>query len=99
LRTKPLAAGGDSRDTVLRETGLTLGFIRSKLGVEGQIEVKLSCDDPLVDAALREWLVAQEHLTPAPDGGAPPCGPTTVVSRIGTARIAPAVAVVSGELR
>jgi len=99
LRTKPLAAGGDSSDTVLRETGLTLGFIRSKLGVEGQIEVKLSCDDPVVDAALREWLVAQEHLTPAPDGGAPPCGPTTVVSRIGAARIAPAVAVVAGELR
>jgi hypothetical protein len=99
LRTKPLATGGDSRDTVLRETGLVQGFIRDKLGIEGQIEVKLSCDDPLVDAALREWLVAQEHLTPAPDGGAPPCGPTTVVSRIGAARIAPAVAVVAGELR
>ena len=99
LRTKPLAAGGDRRDTVLRETGLTLGFIRDKLGVEGQIEVKLSCDDPVVDAALREWLAAQDHLAPAPDGGAPPCGPTTVVSRIGAARIAPAVAVVTGELR
>jgi len=99
LRTKPLATGGDSCDTVLRETGLTLGFIRGKLGVEGQIDVKLNCDDPVVDAALREWLAAQDHLAPAPDGGAPPCGPTTVVSRIGTARIAPAVAVVTGELR
>ena len=99
LRTKPLATGGDSCDTVLRETGLTLGFIRGKLGVEGQIDVKLSCDDPVVDAALREWLAAQDHLAPAPDGGAPPCGPTTVVSRIGAARIAPAVAVVTGELR
>jgi len=87
LRTKPLATGGDSCDTVLRETGLTLGFIRGKLGVEGQIDVKLNCDDPVVDAALREWLAAQDHLAPAPDGGAPPCGPTTVVSRIGTARI------------
>ena len=93
------AAGGDRRDTVLRETGLTLGFIRDTLGVEGQIDVKLSCDDPVVDAALREWLAAQDHLAPAPDGGAPPCGPTTVVSRIGAARIAPAVAVVTGELR
>jgi len=99
LRTKPLATGGDSCDTVLRETGLTLGFIRGKLGVEGQIDVKLNCDDPVVDAALREWLAAQDHLAPAPDGGAPPCGPTTVVSRIGAARIAPAVAVVTGELR
>ncbi len=99
LRTKPLAAGGDSRSTVLRETGLTLGFIQNELGVEEQIEVKLSCDDPAVDAALREWLAAQERLAPAPDGGAPPCGPTTVVSRVGAARIAPAVAVVTGELR
>jgi len=99
LRTKPLAAGGDSRGAVLRETGLTLGFIRDTLGVEGQIEVKLSCDNPDVDVALREWLAAQEGLAPAPDGGAPPCGPTTVASRIGAARIAPTIAVVTGELR
>ena len=99
LRTKPLAAGGDSRGTVLRETGLTLGFIRDNLGVEGPIEVKLSCEDPDMDAQLREWLAAQEGLAPAPDGVLPPCGPTTVASRVGPARIAPAAAVVMGELR
>ncbi len=99
LRTKPLAADGDSQVTALRETGLILGYIRDKLGVEGQIEVKLSCEDPDVDAAMREWLAAQERLVPAPEGVSPPCGPTTVVSRIGAARIAPTVAVVMGELR
>jgi hypothetical protein len=99
LRTKPLAADGDSRGTVLRETGLTLGFIRDNLGVEGPIEVKLSCEDPDMDAQLREWLAAQEGLAPAPDGVLPPCGPTTVASRVGPARIAPAAAVVMGELR
>jgi len=99
LRTKPLAAGGDSRGTVLRETGLTLGFIRDNLGVEGPIEVKLSCEDPDMDAQLRDWLAAQEGLAPAPDGVLPPCGPTTVASRVGPARIAPAAAVVMGELR
>ncbi len=99
LRTKPLAADGDSRGTVLRETGLTLGFIRDKLGVEGPIEVKLSCEDPDLDAQLREWLAAQEGLAPAPDGVVPPCGPTTVASRVGPVRIAPAAAVVMGELR
>jgi len=99
LRTKPLAADGDSQGTVLRETGLTLGFIRDKLSVEGPIAVKLSCEDPDMDAQLREWLAAQEGLAPAPDGVSPPCGPTTIVSRIGPARIAPAAAVVMGELR
>ena len=99
LRTKPLAAGGDSRGTVLRETGLTLGFIRDNLGVEGPIEVKLSCEDPDMDAQLRDWLAAQEGLAPAPDGVLPPCGPTTIASRVGPARIAPAAAVVMGELR
>jgi len=99
LRTKPLAADGDSRRTVLRETGLTLGFIRDKLDVEGPIEVKLSCEDPDMDAQLREWLAAQEGLAPAPDGVVPPCGPTTVASRVGPVRIAPAAAVVMGELR
>ncbi len=99
LRTKPLAADGDSRGTVLRETGLTLGFIRDKLGVEGPIEVKLSCEDPDLDAQLRDWLAAQEGLAPAPDGVVPPCGPTTVASRVGPVRIAPAAAVVMGELR
>jgi len=99
LRTKPLAADGDSRGTVLRETGLTLGFIRDNLGVEGPIEVKLSCEDPDMDAQLREWLAAQEGLAPASDGVLPPCGPTTVASRVGPARIAPAAAVVMGELR
>jgi hypothetical protein len=99
LRTKPLAADADSRGTVVRETRLTLGFIRDKLGVEGPIEVKLSCEDPDMDAQLREWLAAQEGLAPAPDGLLPPCGPSTVVSRVGPARIAPAAAVVMGELR
>jgi hypothetical protein len=99
LRTKPLAVDGDSQGTVLRETGLTLGFIRDNLGVEGPIEVKLSCEDPDMDAQLREWLAAQEGLAPAPDGGLPPCGPTTVANRVGPARITPAAAVVMGELR
>jgi len=99
LRTKPLAAGGDSQGTVLRETSLTLGFIRDKLGVEGPIGVKLSCEDPDMDAQLREWLAAQEGVAPAPDAVSPPCGPTTVVSRIGAVRLAPPAAVVMGELR
>jgi len=99
LRTKLLAADGDSQGTALRETGLVLGFIRDKLCVEGPIEVKLSCEDPAVDARLRDWLAAQEGLAPSPDVLSPPCAPTTVVSRIGAARIAPAAAVVMGELR
>jgi hypothetical protein len=84
---------------VLREAALTLGFIRESVGVDGEIEVRLSCEQPGVDADLRGWLADQTGLVPATDAASPSCGPTTVVDRLGVARLAPALAVVSGELR
>jgi hypothetical protein len=106
LRTKPLARVDRDDAAVLREAALTLGFIRDSVGVESdsvgvesEIEVRLSCEQPEMDAKLRTWLAGQIGLTPATDAVSPPCGPTTVVDRLGTARLAPALAVVSGELR
>jgi hypothetical protein len=99
LRTKPLARVDRDDAAVLREAALTLGFIRDSVGVDGEIEVRLSCEQPEMDAKLRTWLAGQIGLTPATDAVSPPCGPTTVVDRLGTARLAPALAVVSGELR
>ena len=99
LRTKPLARSDVDPTAVLREASLTLGFVRESVGIDGAIEVSLSCEHPEMDASLRTWLVDQSGLVPATETAAPPCGPTTVVNRLGAARLAPALAVVSGELR
>jgi hypothetical protein len=99
LRTKPLPLSDGDGKTVLREATLTLGFIRESVGVDGEIEVRLNSERPEMDAMMRGWLADQAGLVPAAEMIGPPCGPTTVVSRLGAARLAPALAVVSGELR
>jgi hypothetical protein len=99
LRTKPLAISDQGAGTLLREVGLTLGFIRDSLGLSSEIEVKLTSESPDIDGELRAWLAEQDGLAPSVEAAAPPCGPTTVVNRLGVARLAPAVAVVRGELR
>jgi hypothetical protein len=99
LRTKPLARSNGGGATVLREASLTLGFIRESAGVDGEIEVRLSCEHPEMDATLRGWLAEQTNLVSAAESVGPPCGPTTVADRLGAVRLAPALAVVSGELR
>jgi hypothetical protein len=99
LRTKPLARSDGDATAVLREAALTLGFVRESLRVGGEIEVRLSCEKPDMDASLRAWFADQSGLVPATETMGPPCGPATVVDRLGTARLAPVLAVVSGELR
>lgn len=99
LRTKPLPHSVGGGETVLREATLTLGFIRDSVGVGGEIEVRLNSERPEMDAIMRAWLADQAGLVPAAEMAGPPCGPTTVVNRLGVARLAPALAVISGELR
>ncbi len=99
LRSKPLARSDEGPQTVLREIGLSLRFIRQKLGIEGDIDVRFVSENPDIDAAARAWFAEQDRLLPAPNQALPPCGPTTVVKRLGAARLAPAMAVVMGEIR
>jgi len=99
LRTKPLPRTDGDGGAVLREAMLTLDYIRESVGVDGDIEVRLSCERPEMDVTLRGWLAEQTGLVPATESVGPPCGPTTVVNRLGAVRLAPALAVVSGELR
>jgi hypothetical protein len=99
LRTKPLARSEGNGAAVLREAALTLGFVRESVGVGGEIEVRLNCEQPEMDVSLRTWLADQNGLVPATETAPPPCGPTTVADRLGAARLAPALAVVAGELR
>lgn len=99
LRTKPLPHSVGDGKTVLREATMTLGFIRDSVGVDGEIEVRLNSERTEMDAIMRAWLADQAGLVPAAEMAGPPCGPTTVVNRLGAARLAPALAVISGELR
>lgn len=99
LRTKPLPAIQDHSATVTRELRLTLEFVRDRIGLDGRIEVRMVCPDKVLEGRLAAWLGEQQHLEPAVDAPAAACGPRTVVERIGAARLAPAIAVVTGAVR
>jgi hypothetical protein len=99
LRTKPLPLNDGDGKAALKEAALTVGFIRESVGIDGEIEVRLNSQRPEMDSMMRGWLAEQTGLVPAAEMIGPPCGPTTAVDRLGAARLAPALAVVSGELR
>ncbi len=99
LRTKPLSPMAAVGRSIERELRLNLEFIRDKIGLGGEIEVKLVCDDPVLDGELRRWMGELPQLAPFVEPSPPPCGPSTVAGRLGAARLAPALAVVTGEVR
>ncbi len=99
LRTKPLPSTGGEPAAVVREIGLNLSYIRDKIGVGDDIEVRFISLNTAVEAAVREFFAGATGLVSAPEALAPPVGPTTVVQRIGAAALAPAVAVVTGEVQ
>ena len=99
LRTKPLSAMAAVGTSIEREVRLNLEYIRDKIGLGGEIEVKLVCDDPVLDRELRRWMAELPQLAPFVEPPPPPCGPSTVTARLGAARLAPSLAVVTGEVR
>jgi hypothetical protein len=99
LRTKLLPAQSGTSETIIRELRLTLEFVRDRIGLGGEIEVKLVCPDRELEHELRGWIAGQTSLAPHIEAGGAVCGPTAVVERIGGARLAPAIAVVTGAVR
>lgn len=100
LRTKLLPPMATADEAILREVRLNLDFIRDKIGLGGEIEVKLVCEDSGLDSGMRRWLAAQDQVAgPVVETRSPQCGPSTVAGRLGAARLAPAFAVVAGEVR
>lgn len=99
LRTKPLSPMAAVDDRIERELRLNLEYIRDKIGLEGEIEMKLVCDDAVLDGELRRWIEEEPAVVHFAETPAPPCGPSTVAGRLGVARLAPAMAVVSGQVR
>jgi len=98
LRTKLLPLVEKDDGVGLREVRLALGFIREDLSVDGEIEVMLTVDRPEAETALRRWLGDQDGLVPAAERSIPPCAPSTVANRLGVARLAPAVSVVTEDI-
>lgn len=100
LRTKLLSPGAASGDAIVRELKLDLEFIRDKIGVGDQIEVKLVCEDDASGAELKRWVAGQDDVVvlEAESLGLA-CGPSAVAGRLGAARLAPSLAVVAGEVR
>jgi Tfp pilus assembly PilM family ATPase len=99
LRSKPLPSNRDNTAAVLREIELNVAYVRDSLGVSGEIEVRFISQNAELTSAARQQLSAFEGLVPAPEIPMLPAGPTTVVQRLGAARLAPAMAVVTGEVR
>jgi hypothetical protein len=100
LRTKLLPPGAASSDAIVRELKLDLEYIRDTIGVRGEIEVKLVCEDDAPGADLKRWLAGQDHVVvPEAESPGPVCGPSAVAGRLGAARLAAALAVVAGEVR
>lgn len=99
LRTKLLAGAAGTAAMVERELRLALEFVRDRIGLAGELDFKLVCTDRQLARELAAWLRAQPSLRPLSELPPAPCGPTAVVERIGGARLAPAVAVVTGAVR
>lgn len=99
LRTKPLPATDDDAASVVREIGLNLGYIRDKIGIDGEIEVRFVSADDTVTRTVGSYLSGCAGLVPAPEASLPAVGPATTVQRVGAARLAPALAVVAGEVQ
>jgi hypothetical protein len=99
LRTKPLSPTAAAGGSIIRELRLNLDFVRETIGFGGEIDVKLVCDDPSVENEVRQWVAGQRQLIPFVTPLTLPCGPSTVANRIGAARLAPAIALVTGGVR
>ena len=99
LRNKPLPASNFDGGRLLREVRHSIDFIREKLGIEGEIEVKVEVEDLEFVAEITAWVADADGLMLSVAPVSPPCGPTTVADRLGPVFLAPAVALVMGEIR
>jgi hypothetical protein len=99
LRTKPLPPTVDESEVVTREIELNLSYIRDKLEVADEIDARIVSTDAAVETAAWSFLDGRVGVSSVPSAMSAPIGPTTVVQRLGAAALAPAVAVVMGEVQ
>jgi len=90
VRTKPLAGSADLTPTIDRDLKLALRFIRGTLGVEAEIEIELSIEDPEVEGALEGWCAEHDGVHCATRAAAPMFSQPGAAERLGPARTVPA---------
>jgi hypothetical protein len=98
LRTKLLPPRFETVEAIERELRLTVEFVRDRIGLDGELHVTIVCPKPELDGDLHAWLAGRAGIAPATDPPPIGCGPALVADRIGTARLAPAMAVVTGAV-
>jgi len=96
VRTKPLASGVGVGPTVLRELQLAHRFIRSDLGVTGEITVVLSAEDTTIRDETTRLLHDQDGFRLAPTIAPPPMLDPGIATRLGDARLAPMLRLAQG---
>jgi hypothetical protein len=99
LRTKLLPPRFETVEAIERELRLTVEFVRDRIGLDGELRVTIVCPNRELDSDLRGWLADGAGIVPTTDPPPAGCGPAPVADRIGVARLAPAVAVVSGAVK
>jgi hypothetical protein len=96
VRTKPLAGSAGVEPSVVRELQLARLFIRSDLGVTGEMRVVLSAANTSVRDALDQWLRGEDGFALEPPVDHPPLLDPDIVRSLGDARLAPMLALAQG---
>jgi hypothetical protein len=96
VRTKPLAGGADIEPTVQRELQIASGFIRSDLGVTGEISVQVSAENTSVQDESTRWWREQDGIRLASAVDRPPMLDPEIAARLGDARLIPMLRLAQG---
>jgi len=98
VRTKPLP--DDDWSVVERELGLTLGYIRMSLDIEGALDVGVSVENDMLADRLKGWIAAEDTLSLV-DAASPSIAfdGTAIRDRVGSYRLDPVANLMSGGVR
>jgi hypothetical protein len=96
VRTKPLAGGADIEPTVQRELQIASGFIRSDLGVTGEISVQVSAENTSVQDESTRWWREQDGIRLVSAVDRPPMLDPEIAARLGDARLIPMLRLAQG---
>jgi hypothetical protein len=96
-RTKHLASSGPLAETVRRDLGLTLGYIRETLGIAGELGVEVFAESPALGREIEDWRAAQAGVSGLPARPSPSFAVSGAEARLGAARIQPLWAVIAED--
>jgi len=97
MRTKHLASSGPLAETVRRELGLTLGYIRETLGIDGELGVEVFAENPALGREIEDWRAAQTGVSALPVRPTPAFAVSGAEARLGAERIQPMWAMIAED--